>query len=311
MGKIILRWNFSNNLIMSSLQRFQDNIFIYRDDLFPGIGGGNKVRKMQFIGKDIISGGYNAVVTTGGIQSNHCRAVALWAAENGVSCHIVFHGSEERFFNESGNALLVRLSGCTYEFVEESSIGKAMDSAMEAFNASGKKAYYIYGGGHNYSGGLAYIEAIKELQNACLEVQWKPKYIVHASGTGSTQAGIMVGLDKYGWSDVEVIGISVARGKKKGLELTDSFYKELKRHYDIKSKNRKTHFNANYLMGGYENFSNSLPDFLSNISAKTGVVFDTTYSGKALFGMFDLLKKNKIKGNVLFWHTGGLMNLMT
>lgn len=295
---------------MSRLQKLQDDIWIYRDDLFPEIGGGNKVRKMRFIGEEIINGNYNAVVTTGGIQSNHNRAVALWAARYGLSCHIVFHGSEERFLKEKGNALLVRLSGCSYEFVSAENISVSMNNAMQKFASNGKKPYYIYGGGHNMPGGSAYIEAIKELQIECDKFKWKPKYIVHASGTGSTQAGLMAGLEKYGWHDVQVIGISIAREQKKGFEVTNSFYRQLLQYYNIKSKNRETHFNADYLMGGYEYFTEDLSNFLSDITPKTGIVFDTTYSGKALFGMYDLLKKGEINGDILFWHTGGLMNVI-
>ena len=53
-----------------------------------------------------------------------------------------------------------------------------------------------------------------------------------------------------------------------------------------------------------------LDEYLDNVMRKTGLMFDTTYSGKAFYGMMDYIKKNNISGNVIFWHTGGLMNLM-
>ena len=97
---------------------------------------------------------YNACVTTGGIQSNHNRAIALMCAKNGWRCHIVYHGSGQRFEAEKGNALLVRKSGATYEFVEASQIGPAMDSAMNRLAAEGLKPMYIHGGGHDLPGGI-------------------------------------------------------------------------------------------------------------------------------------------------------------
>jgi len=50
--------------------------------------------------------------------------------------------------------------------------------------------------------------------------------------------------------------------------------------------------------------------WLDEIMFQTGVYFDTTYSGKALWGMYHILNTVDTYKNVLFWHTGGLMNLL-
>ena len=72
---------------------------VVRDDLFPFIGGGSKARKAVEYEKYLKAGGYNAVVTCGGIQSNHNRANEQMAARNGWPCHLVVHGTEKRFLN--------------------------------------------------------------------------------------------------------------------------------------------------------------------------------------------------------------------
>ena len=69
-------------------------------------------------------------------------------------------------------------------------------------------------------------------------------------------------------------------------------------------------FNVDYLCGGYENYTSEMKSFLDDAMIKTGLVFDTTYSGKAFYGMMDMIEKLNLKGNMLFWHTGGIMNLM-
>ena len=56
---------------------------IVRDDLFPEIGGGNKARKALEYESDALAKGANALITTGGIQSNHCRAIAILCARRG------------------------------------------------------------------------------------------------------------------------------------------------------------------------------------------------------------------------------------
>ncbi|MCM1141800.1 MAG: GNAT family N-acetyltransferase [Muribaculum sp.] len=284
---------------------------IVRDDIFPKIGGGNKARKAIFYEQAMREGGFNASVTTGGIQSNHNRAIALMCARNCWHCHLVYHGTEERFNAEKGNALLVRKSGATVEFVEADQIGPAMDAAMERFKAKGLNPLYIHGGGHDIPGGAALVEAVKALKDECAKQGYKPDYIFHASGTGSTQAGIAVGLDLVGWSDVKLIGISVARQKERGTQVIEEFANELASYYNLKKEYQGLiNFNTDYLCGGYEQYTSAMAEYLDKVMRETGLMFDTTYSGKAFYGMMDYLNKNKISARALFWHTGGLMNLM-
>lgn len=287
------------------------DIAIVRDDLFPGTGGGIKSRKSAYYEEAIRRGGYNACVTTGGIQSNHNRAVALMCARNGWRCHLVYHGTRERFEAEKGNALLVRKSGATFEFVEAEQIGPTMDAAMECLATEGYKPMYIHGGGHDLPGGIALVDAVRALKAKCDERGYKPDYIFHASGTGSTQAGIAVGLDLVGWSDVRLIGISVARQKERGTQVIEDFADMLAEHYGLPQNYKgRIDFNTDYLCGGYEHFTPGMADFLDDVMKSTGLMFDTTYTGKALYGMCDYLERNDVRGNVLFWHTGGLMNMM-
>lgn len=283
---------------------------VVRDDVFPVVGGGSKARKAIVYERYLKENGYNAVVTTGGIQSNHNRAIALMAARNGWKCHLVYHGTAKRFYAEKGNALLVRMSGASVEFVEASGISAAMDNAMDKFVEKGYKPYYVTGGGHDLFGGIAFVEAIKELYTYGFRNNYKPKYIIHASGTGSTQAGILVGLDLVGWSDVKVIGISVARQQERGKQAVVDFANKLGAYYGInKDYSDSVLFNVDYLCGGYEKFTPDMYDYLKQIMKTTGLIFDTTYSGKALYGMMDMCRKGQLQGDVLFWHTGGLMNI--
>ena len=187
-------------------------ITVVRDDIYPFIGGGGKARKAVYYEKLLKEQGYNAVVTCGGIQSNHNRAIALMCAKNGWKCHLCIQGTDERFLAEKGNALLDRLSGAECELIKPENTAITMDRAMVRLSAEGYKPYYCHGGGHDLPGGVSFVEAVEELAK---QIE-KPDYIFHASGTGSTQAGIVVGLDRVGWSDVKCIGISVARQYERG-----------------------------------------------------------------------------------------------
>ena len=74
---------------------------ILREDLYPFYGGGNKARKLTYILNEINSNKFNAVVTTGSICSNHCRATALMCSNNGLKLTLVMHGNRRQFEQES------------------------------------------------------------------------------------------------------------------------------------------------------------------------------------------------------------------
>ena len=282
---------------------------VVRDDLFPFIGGGSKARKAVEYEKYLKAEGYNAVVTCGGIQSNHNHAIALMAALNGWPCHLVIQGTKERFQKEKGNALLCRLAGAECEFIDPSETSIAMDRAMQAYEAQGLRPFYVHGGGHDLPGGTCFVDAVLEMKKQCAE---KPDVIFLASGTGSTQAGIVVGLDLAGWGDVEVIGVSVARQFERGRQVIIDYANMLADHYGIKKDfSDRIDFVTDYLFGGYEQFSPEMEAYLNGVMRSTGLVFDTTYSGKGFYGMMHEIEKRNLRGKkIVFWHTGGLMNTM-
>lgn len=284
------------------------DICVVRDDIFPFIGGGGKARKAVYYEEMLREKGYNAVVTCGGIQSNHNRAIALMCAKNGWKCHLCIQGSEERFLSEKGNALLDRLSGAECELIRPEDTAVAMDRAMAELSAEGYKPYYCHGGGHDLPGGIAFVEAVEELAKQTD----KPDYLFHASGTGSTQAGIVVGLDRVGWGDVKCVGISVARQYERGRRVIADFANMLAEHYGMSDRYEdRILFNTDYLCGGYEQFTPVMDDYLKMAMKETGLMFDTTYSGKAFYGMMDYIKKHHLQDKrIVFWHTGGIMNLM-
>lgn len=288
------------------------NIKLVRDDIFPFVGGGGKARKAIYYEKYLKENGFNAVVTCGGVQSNHNRAIALMAARNSWKCHLCIQDPNNRFYHEKGNALLDRLSGAECEQIKPEDTAVAMDRAISRLKDQNYKPYYIHGGGHDLPGGIAFVEAIESLKLECEKIGYKPDYIFHASGTGSTQSGIQVGLDRVGWCDVKLIGISVARQYERGRQVIVDFADMLADFYHMRNHySERILFNTDYLCGGYEQFTPDMDSYLDEVMKSTGLVFDTTYSGKAFYGMMDIVKKNNLQNkDILFWHTGGIMNIM-
>ncbi|MBE9168009.1 pyridoxal-phosphate dependent enzyme [Pleurocapsales cyanobacterium LEGE 06147] len=284
---------------------------VMRDDLFPVIGGGNKARKIIKILQEPESQGCNALVTTGSLQSNHARVTALAAAQRGWGCKLILHGDKEELVKPKGNLLLMLLAGAEIQIVPSSDIAPAMQSAMDVFRADGLNPYEILGGGHCVAGAMAFVEAVKELKEYCQEDKWQPDWLILASGTGTTQAGLMLGLEQLGWR-TRVIGISVARRNPRGRDIVQNSYLEIRSYLQLPSLVQPIDFRDDWVGQGYEQADSTVISAINIAADIEGLILDPTYTGKAFAALLELVSSGEIpqKSNVLFWHTGGLMNLM-
>lgn len=297
------RLEYHNNLSLD----LGVNLFIKRDDLYPKFGGGNKARKLDFILNKARNGNYNAIVTAGGAQSNHCRATALYAKSLGWKTILIIHDNEPEIYQ--GNLKLMKLAGANIRFVKHKDVKIAMDQAMEELQEEGYNPFYIWGGGHTLEGSLAYFNAVKELKFQLGNIT--PDYLIVASGTGGTQAGIEVGIRKL-YPTCRVIGVSVAREESRGKKEVYKSIKELNEYLNKPiSIPDAIHFNTEKCGEGYETVFPELLDTINNAISR-GLILDPTYTGKAFHALKCLIKDNVIEpnSNVVFWHTGGLMNLI-
>lgn len=287
-----------------NFQGFQ--ITIKRDDLYPIVGGGNKGRKVEYIFRNIDSNSKPVIITNGGLQSNHARVCAILSAQRGYECHLVLHSEQESasIKHPTGNYLISLIAGAHIHHVAATEIADKIGSIRSALINDNKNPFIIPGGAHCLPGALAYSDMVDELKE-------KPDYIFLASGTGATQAGLLAGLDRKSW-DTEVIGISVARDSNRAASIINDSYNEVRQFLHITSpKKRSVNILDEWTFGGYEKYDHSLIDLIKNIARHTGIILDHTYTGKAFYGMIEILKRSpEMKSKkILFLHTGGLMNL--
>jgi 1-aminocyclopropane-1-carboxylate deaminase/D-cysteine desulfhydrase-like pyridoxal-dependent ACC family enzyme/GNAT superfamily N-acetyltransferase len=279
-----------------------------RDDLCASPGGGTKARKARHIFREVVESGHDVIVTTGGPQSNHARACALLAAELGIDCHLVIVLEPGVAYPDTGNILLMRLAGATLEFCSKEELAGRMDEAVARYRSEGRNPKYVWGGGHCLAGTVAFVEAAAEAQAQCGD--WRPDVLLLASATGSTQAGLAIG---YACQPVRVVGISVARERSRGLPAVQKCVEEYLERIPPSTVSRPAvalEFRDEWTDGGYERTSAALLEVVER-AAKVGVLVDPTYSGKALRGLVELARRREIApgSRVLFWHSGGLMNL--
>ena len=292
-------------------KRLGIDLRLKRDDLYPETGGGNKSRKMAYLVPLLRAGGYDALITTGGIQSNHARTVALAAAREGWSSHLVLHSDRESAEYARGNYLIAKMCGSCIDVVSVDEVRTRISGIEDSLLNSGRRPYVIPGGGHSVHGGAAYVDAMIEALAQFREQEWFPDYIILASGTGSTQAGLIVGAAQLGLS-VQIIGISIARPAERGRLAVEEICVELERETGG-SSNWAVDFRDNWTAGGYEKLDERTIRAIVFAAETEGLILDPTYTGKALAGLMGICHSGEIPpgASVLFWHTGGLPNLLS
>lgn len=278
---------------------------VFDDSNYPFLFGGSKARKLHRILKNATQNNSNAIVTAGSAVSNHARDCALACAQLGWKCTLIIHDVEDY---SQHNLYLMKLSGADLVFCEIAEVSSLMNDAMKSYCNQGLNPYYIWGGGHSVYGSLALKEAVDEF--AKNNENWIPDYVIVASGTGGTQAGLHVGFEQL-FPNTKVIGISIARDRKRGTDAIVKAVRELTEFCDLPLSKNNVIFKDDFIGDGYGCAYPELIDIVKEYAGK-GVFTDLTYTGKALYGLIKLLETEEISADakVLFWHTGGAFNLL-
>lgn len=130
-------------------------------------------------------------------------------------------------------------------------------------------------------------------------------YIFHASGTGTTQAGLVCGQILQGHFDKKIVGISIARSLNRGKPVIIESIREYLGS-SAEDLEKRVIFVDDYILGGYGYYNNDILAVIRKALMSDGIPLDTTYTGKAFYGMEQYILKNGIKNkNILFIHTGG------
>lgn len=282
-------------------------LLIKRDDQTGLAFGGNKTRKLEYLMASAVEGGAELVLSTGAAQSNHCRQTAAAAARCGLDCTLVLIGPEPE--QASANLFLDKLLGAKIIWTNKNNRDKALQLAFESAEEAGKKPYLIPYGGSNAVGAYAYFQAFEEYEDQMKNEL--PDWIVFASSSGGTQAGMVVGAGLN--SQTKILGISVDESKQQLRENVISIVRDLTlqmgRGLEITEQDLLV--NADYTGDGYGIMNEMDREAIHLFAATEGLLLDPVYTGRAGSGLIDLIRKGFFKKGerVLFWHTGGTPGL--
>ncbi len=290
---------------LSSLLKGSE-LYIKRDDLTGLGGGGNKTRKLEYLLAEAQAQGCNHVITTGGLQSNHCRQTAAAAARAGMGCSLVLRGDKPDHL--TGNMLLNKLFGAHVTWTDGEDPAVVMNRVESQQASMGKTSYQIPLGGSNVVGTAAYVKAMEELSIQLQEKSLNIDTIVFASGSGGTQAGIVLGAHIYNVRS-QLYGISVSRSAAELKAQVGALATATAAHLGLEMVNvvDRIEINDEYAEPGYGNLTSAEKEAIELVAQKEGILLDPVYTGRAMAGLIDLIRWGAFTRNqtILFWHTGG------
>ena len=283
-----------------------NRLWIKRDDLLPDCFGGNKYRKALIFFRQIDSGGYDTVVSYGTKHSNHCRIIANLAARRGLACVLIGPESDEE---ETANSRMTKLFGAETITVPIREVHQTIEDKLKALRKAGRRPFFIEGGGHGDLGTAAYVDCYEEIAAWSEENGIRFDYIFFASGTGTTQAGLVCG-SLLRADDVKIVGISIARRNPRGRQVVvdsvNSYLSSVGAAIPASQVEDAVVFLDDYVADGYGKDNEAIRDTIRRVLIQNGVPLDLTYTGKAFYGMERYLSTREIRDrNILFLHTGG------
>ncbi len=266
------------------------SLYIKREDLNHSEISGNKLRKLNYNLKEAKESGFKKLLTFGGAFSNHIYATAAAGKLFGFQTVGIIRGEVHAPLNPT----LEFAQSCGMELDYMDRTRYRLKNSLIVLNELKKKHgefYLIPEGGTNDL-------AIKGCSEILGPDEKSFDHYIMSVGTGGTLAGVIQSLEGSG----NIVGMSSLKGDFLEVEINSLF-----RQYNLPEFNNWT-VNQDYHFGGYAKTSDELFKFIANIEVEHQLKLDPVYTGKAFFGIMDLIKKDEFdKGSkILFIHTGGL-----
>ena len=287
-------------------------LWIKRDDCTGLATGGNKTRKLEFLVGDALAQSADTLVTQGAVQSNHARQTAAAAARHGLKCHILLERrvpDTEQAYDRSGNVLLDKLFGATLEYHDPGlDMNTEAELVCERLHSKGAKPYCIPGGGSSPVGALGYVNCALEIVNQANERSVKFDRIMVGTGSTGTQSGLVAGIEGSN-AQIPILGICVRQPAAPQEAAVHQLVVRVAEKLGLQASIPKERVKANgdYVGAGYGIPSEGTLEAISMLAREEGILLDPVYSGKAMAGLIDLIRKGKFTKDetILFLHTGG------
>lgn len=291
-------------------------LWVKRDDVMGVGGGGNKLRKLEFLIGEAIAQGCDTFITTGGLQSNHARQSAAAAARAGLACELMLSDvvpRHDQAYRTNGNLLLDDLFGATvHRLPGDVNALAAAQARADEIGREGRKAYVVGSGGSSPLGSLGYAVCAAEILEEEQVAGRRFEAIVVPNGSAGTHAGLAAGLSAAGDDPRRILSFTVLAPLDKALEETRRLASEA---LNLIAPDRSLAEDAIRIDGSQRGEAYGLPtdamvDALRMMARSEGLLLDPVYSGKAFAGVLAGMRTAAWRDrDVLFVMTGGVPGL--
>ena len=278
-------------LIDEATERAGIYLYLKRDDLIHPTISGNKWRKLKFVLRDAQDNGHKTLLTFGGARSNHLYATAAAGALLGMRTIGIVRGEE--YTNTSTETLdFCRTQGMYIHAVSREEYRRRTDAGyLEEVKGTFNHPYLIPEGGTLPLALPGVAELVLETE---VQLGSKPTYYAVAAGTGGTAAGLVS-------ASASTLAFSALKnGGFLKNEILDLVNQEEAENY--------LQLFTDYHFGGYARHKPDLLAFMDNFEKTHEVPLEHVYTGKMLFGLYNLMDKGFFKkgDTIVAVHTGGL-----
>jgi 1-aminocyclopropane-1-carboxylate deaminase len=296
---------FTYQPIIQHLKTNNDfHLDILRLDLIDSEISGNKWFKLKYSLEKARKNNFDTIITFGGAFSNHLAATAAACKKFNFKSIGIIRGREIDLSTNS-TLLKAKADGMRLHFVAREFYAQKKDQILRDYLHENFGAHFLIPeGGNNKEGVLGCTEILDGLIY---------DYSVCACGTGTTYAGLAASVKQ----NHKVIGVNVLKGEnnlvKETAELLSKIFPGKKislcGNEELQKTNIENHCITNsYCFSGYAKYDKDLIDFKKEFEAKYSLPLDYVYTNKAMYAVFDMMKKSLFKpgARILFIHTGGL-----
>jgi 1-aminocyclopropane-1-carboxylate deaminase/D-cysteine desulfhydrase-like pyridoxal-dependent ACC family enzyme len=283
--------------------------FIKRDDeLGFGISG-SKIRKYRTLIPWLINQKFEEVCLLGSASSNHILGICQLLIENHIKPTLFLRGNPE--YSLKGNCLLSSMfvpSERIHWFSKDE--WKHAPRTADRYAASSSHTFVMpEGGATSASLGGALTLPLDILKNE-RELGAAFDHIFIDAGTGFTASSLIMGLSLL-QSRAQIHTVLLAGTPSSFHALLKESHQDLSELMHIRSPfpdNFTLHLPQ--LTGRFGSTSPSIFNFIKDTARKEGFLTDPVYSAKLLIEGREILSKRRLKGRILFIHSGGGTSLL-
>jgi L-cysteate sulfo-lyase len=292
-------------------------VFVKRDDVTGIGGGGNKLRKLEFLLGEAMAQGADTILTVGGRQSNHARLTAAASARAGLRCELVLPRvvpCETRDYLHNGNIVLDGLFGAVvHDLPGDADAGAFVSARVEALTREGRKVYFAPVGGSSAAGCLGYADCAAEILRQSNEMGVRFANVLVANGSSGTHAGLAAGFVALGAPASFVKSYAVYHPAEKTQEIT---LEKTRRTLELIAPDANLADGDVVVDGQHRGEGYGIPTqgmiaAVRLLARAEGLLLDPVYTGKAFAGLLHDIAAGVYKpgDNVLFVMTGGMPGL--